>query len=84
MFETLITPVGAVIKTIKVFYGESNGLKFGLLGLQFFDLDNNSILVAGDVSDSLSVKEIILEEGERVVGVKSRLNKGYPAFHQDI
>ncbi len=41
MFETLIQPTGGVIKKIKVYYGESNGLKDGLFGLEFFDKENN-------------------------------------------
>lgn len=81
MFERLIKPAGAVIKTIRVFYGENNGLKYGLFGLEFLDKDNSSILIAGDVSASLFVKEILLEDNERVIGVKSRLNRGFPAFH---
>ena len=38
MYETLIEPEGAVIKTIRVYYGKnSGGLEYGLFGLQFLD-----------------------------------------------
>jgi len=82
MHESLIEPTGAVIKTIKVFYGtNSGGLDYGLFGLEFLDKSNKSILVAGDVSTSLNIKEIVLADDERVVGLKSRLNRGFPAYH---
>ena len=85
MHESLVEPTGAVIKTIRIFYGEnSGGLEYGLFGLEFLDKQNSCVLVAGDVSTSLSIKEIKLADDERVVGVKSRLNRGFPAFHQDI
>ena len=85
MHESLIQPSGAVIKTIRMFYGEnSGGLDYGLFGLEFLDKANSVILTAGDVSTSLKIKEISLADDERVVGVKSRLNRGFPAYHQDI
>jgi hypothetical protein len=82
MHESLIEPMGSVIKTIRVFYGaNSGGLDYGLFGLEFLDKANSSILVAGDVSTSLKIKEICLADDERVVGVKSRLNRGFLAYH---
>lgn len=82
MHESLIEPTGSVIKTIRIFYGKNTGgLEHGLFGLEFLDKENSSVLVAGDVSTSLSIKEITLADDERVVGVKSRLNRGFPAFH---
>lgn len=89
MFETLIQPTGAVIKRICVYYTdrhEKSGLKYGLYGLKFLDASNVEILVAGDVKEAkgLKVHEIELEDDERIIGVKSILNKGYPAFHQDV
>ena len=89
MFETLVQPTGAVIKKICVFYTErheKSGLSNGLYGLKFLDANGTELLVAGDVKEAkgLKVQEIELEDNERVVGVKSRLNKGFPAFHQDV
>lgn len=86
MFETLIQPSGAVIKKIMVFYTdrhEKSGLPNGLYGLKFLDASGAELLVAGDVKEAKGLKthEIELEDNERVIGVKSRLNKGFPAFH---
>jgi len=86
MFETLVQPSGSRIKKICVYYTdrhEKSGLKNGLYGLIFLDESGAEILVAGDVKEAkgLKLQEIELEDDERVIGVKSRLNKGFPAFH---
>lgn len=81
MQETLIEPAGQVIKTIKVHYGEHNGLSCGLFGVTFLNKEGQKLLEAGDLEKATTVKEIVLEDDERVVGVKSRLNRGFPAFH---
>ncbi len=82
MHESLIEPAGAVIKTIRVYYGtNAGGLEYGLFGLEFLDAAHALILTAGDVSPSLQMKELVLADDERVIGVRSRLNRGFPAYH---
>lgn len=83
MFENVI-PVGSVIKSVMVYYGEKGGYGHGLYGLQFFDKAGTCLLTAGDVKDESNRREIVIGDDERIVGVVSRLNKGFPAFHQDV
>ena len=40
-------------------------------GVQFFDKDNVKILEAGSMSGES--KEIVLNDGERLIGIKSKL-----------
>ena len=63
-----------------MFYGNNYDYDYGLCGLMFFDRTGNCILQAGDCVNK-SVEDIELADDERVVGVVSRLNRGYPAFH---
>jgi hypothetical protein len=66
-----------------MFYGANYEYDYGLFGLMFFDKAGNCILQAGDCTNK-TVEEIVLEDDERVVGVVSRLNRGFPAYHQDV
>ena len=63
--EVRIQPVGAVVKKV-IMWGNS---EFG--GVQFFDKDGNKILEAGYIREQS--REFVLGNGERLVGVKSKL-----------
>jgi hypothetical protein len=75
-------PDGAVIRRVKMIGMSRYGL---LAGLQFFDKDNNMLLEAGFCPDDDDddddekrcdiKKEFLLQENERLVGVKSNSNK---------
>ncbi len=51
---------------------------FEFSGVQFFDKNEVKILEAGYFSSNSAVsKEFILEEGQRIIGVKSKLVTGF-------
>ncbi len=61
---------GGAVKRVVVCYDQSDAY---LVGLQMFDSDNTILLEAvGDYYDDYSHKEWILEDGERIIGFKSR------------
>jgi hypothetical protein len=66
--EVRINPVGAIVKKVVVSYWDCGDLK----GVQFYDKDDTLLLEAGDTKRVFTITEIILEEGQRLIGVKSR------------
>jgi hypothetical protein len=44
-----------------------------LFGIEFFDKDDNLILSAGTHDEDDLSKEVVLEDGERLIGVNTRL-----------
>jgi len=57
------------VKKIRVYIFTGS---YYICGIEFFDKDDTSILKAGMTEDDL-FKEVILKDGERLVGVRSTL-----------
>jgi hypothetical protein len=63
----MIQPEGAIVHRV-VMHGDIDN-EIG--GVQFFDKKNMKILEAGKINCSLGSKDFTLNEGDRLVGVKS-------------
>ena len=77
--ETVLVqiPEGAVVR---------RGVMWGnfsfLCGVQFFDCHGNMILEAGTLKGKM--KDFTLGEGERLVGIKSKVERGREPTQQDV
>ena len=67
-------PDHATIRKVKMWGDDSDG---EVSGIQFFDKDDNMILEAGYLLSYFVCREFVLEEGERLIGVKSRTFEGF-------
>lgn len=67
--DVKIHPEGAVVNKIKVFGQKSSEID----GFIFFDKNGVIILKAGKTEITEVIKEIQLEQGERLVGIKSKI-----------
>ncbi len=73
--EARINPIGAVVKRVVIRYDSDTEVR----GLQFFDKNNTLILQAGTMLNG--TKEFNLEDGQRLIGIKSKLcSKGPRMF----
>ncbi len=61
-----------------------NDSNFGLQGLKFFDEKDNLIFEIGKKDESYLVKEVLLQENERIVGFESRKYQDGYAAHFDL
>ncbi len=66
----------------KVQMAVTNSIYFCLQGLKFFDEKDNLILKIGKRHESYLVKEVLLQENERIVGFESK--NGGDARHLDF
>jgi hypothetical protein len=82
--EEVRIPEGAVIRKVIMYTSEEDNTC--LWGVQFFDKDNKMLLEAGCTEDEKvkHSREFTLEEDERIVGVKSQVDKGYEPEQLDI
>lgn len=71
--EVRINPLEAIIRKV-IMFGDSDS---EIRGFQFFDKDGLKLLEAGKFSCDIK-KEVILQEKERLVGVKSNLRGDAP------
>ena len=58
-----------------------------LHGIELFDAEDNLLLSAGFFYNAQAkVRDIILEEGERIIGIQSRIEQKYAqqAIHRDF
>ena len=74
---------GKVIRKIEIWY-YNQLVQNELYGLRLLDKDNNQMLSLGTIGGNK--KEILLEENERILGIKSisRAPNGYPGAHGDL
>jgi hypothetical protein len=73
----LINPVGAIIKRV-VMVSQSGEKR--LNRLELFDKNNNLVLKVGKDQGNVR-KEFVLEDGERLIGFKSKLESTMNAYH---
>ncbi len=79
----MINPEGAVIKRVRLQYWTNKNSNEGCLtGLEFYDKQNQLILRAGLTEShkndtNYKTTEFSLEEGERLIGIKSGLVPGF-------
>ncbi len=84
----MIDPEGAVIKRVRLQYYTSKDIFEGsLTGLEFYDKQNQLILRAGLIESHKNdaekkTTEFSLEEGERLIGIKSGLMNGLKTRHR--
>lgn len=64
--EVTIAPVGAAVKKVVIYAHNSTYIR----GIQFYDSNKACLLEAGVCEGK--TKEIILEDNERLIGVKAR------------
>ena len=76
-------PAGRAIKRVVVWYRQEDAR---LAGLRLFDKDNTMLLEAlGNGFNAHSQKEWVLQDGERIIGFKSRkYSADYTAGHYDF
>lgn len=67
--ELRIEPVGIQIRKVIIWYRESDGLLFGV---SLFDSSGSKILETKRSFNEFKSQETILEENERIIGIKSR------------
>ena len=74
---------GKVIRKIEIYYSNVYVIN-ELYGLKLFDKNNNQMLSVGHYG--VNKKEILLEENERILGIKSisRVPNGHPGAHGDL
>ncbi len=68
--DVRVQPEGAIVKRV-IIYGRPDS-DFG--GVEFFDATGTKILTAGNIEQQK--REIILQEGERLIGIKFKANDG--------
>ncbi len=61
-----------------------NNSNYYLQGLKFFDEKDNLIFEIGKKDKSYLVKEVLLQENERIVGFESRKHSDGLAIHYDL
>ena len=61
-----------------------NDSYFSLQGLKFFDEKDNLIFEIGKQHESYLVKEVLLQENERIVGFESKKWDDRYAIHSDL
>ncbi len=83
MKEVKIEPAGRAVKRVVVWYNQNNAR---LVGLRLFDKDNTMLLEAlGYNFNDQCQKEWVLQDGERIIGFKSRKYSAYcTAAHLDF
>ena len=74
-------PDKPIRKVQMVVYNSSN---FYLQGLKFFDEKDNLIFEIGKQHESYLVKEVLLQENERIVGFESKKRWDGLATHHDL
>ncbi len=76
-------PAGAPVKRVVLWYRESDTI---LYKIELFGKDGSKLLETGFSTNGCKSHEIVLEEGERIIGVKSRTYASYPsyAYHCDF
>ncbi len=87
MTEHLIKPAGAIIRSIDIQYYIISSYGNLLCGLRFKDKDGNTLLQCGNFNAPNSTfinHTMAVNEDERVVGVRSKTENGYPGNQQDI
>ncbi len=76
-------PAGADVKRIVLWYDESRAF---LYKIELFGKDGTKLLETGYSTNGCKSHEIVLEEGERIIGVKSRTLADWlnHAYHCDF
>jgi hypothetical protein len=74
---------GKVIRKIEIYYSNVY-VQNELYGLRLFDKNDNQMLSVGNIGGNK--KDILLEENERILGIKSisRAPNGQPGAHGDL
>ncbi len=75
--EVRLQPAGAPVKRIVIWYRDSDALVWKI---ELFAKDGAKLLETGVSSNGYKSHEIVLEEGERIIGIKSRTHSTWPAF----
>jgi hypothetical protein len=66
-------PVGSIVSKVHIYYFKPTSYLYGIV---FFDSANKLLLTAGDSDpdpEYLAVHEIILRDGDKLIGAKSRM-----------
>lgn len=84
----LLTPPDSIIHKVELMYYKDDS---ALCGVKFIDNNNETLLACGEINNSswrkydwISIKVVILKEGERLLGVKSGGRDCYYAEHYDL
>ncbi len=81
--EIFLQPAGVSVKRVVLWYEENKAF---LYKIEMFGKDDLKLLETGFPTNGCKPHEIILEEGEKIIGVKSRTYPNCPnyAFHCDF
>ncbi len=81
--EVRLQPVGVSVKRIVLWYRVSDAL---LYKIEMYAKDGSKILETGFNANGFRSHEIVLEDGERIIGIKSRTYSESPtyAYHCDF
>ncbi len=81
--EIRLQPAGVPVKRVVLWYEDARSL---LYKIELYSKDGAKLLETGFNTDGCKSHEIVLEEGERIIGVKSRNLSGCPsyAYHCDF
>ncbi len=76
-------PSDVPVKRVLLWYEENRAL---LYKIELFGKDGSKLLETGYSSNGCKSHEIVLEEAERIIGVKSRTLASHPygAYHCDL
>ena len=77
--EVRINPADGIVKRVVMFTKAGNKL---LWRIEFYDKTNQMILKAGFDGGDIS-KEFVLEDDERIIGLKPKLYRTHQAAHYD-
>ena len=76
--EVKVQPEGAVVKRIVVFGNHEFG------GVEFYDRNGTKILSAGYYEPTQLKREMSLADGERLIGIRSKLQNNKSPRHLDL
>ena len=76
--EVKVQPEGAIVKRIVVFGNHEFG------GVEFYDRNGTKILGAGYHEPSQLKREMSLADGERLIGIRSKLQNNRSPRHLDL
>lgn len=87
--ELFIKPAGTWVKRVRIYYyDDKNDEQDGSLrGIEMYDAEGTCLLMTPKsrvLEPKFKIKEILLETGERLVGVQSGMRKQGYALHWDL
>jgi hypothetical protein len=82
--DKVMTPHSLPEKLIRKVQMALNNSNFCLQGLKFFDEKDNLIFEIGKQDERFLVKEVLLQENERIIGFESRKHSDDRAIHNDF